>query len=46
MTYACPAWKFAADTHLLTLKRLENKVLNTNDKFPNCTPLRELYVAF
>jgi hypothetical protein len=22
MTYACPAWEFAADTHLLKLQRL------------------------
>jgi hypothetical protein len=28
MTYACPAWEFAADTHLLRLQRLQSKVLN------------------
>jgi hypothetical protein len=27
MTYACPAWEFAADTYLLKLQRLQNKVL-------------------
>jgi hypothetical protein len=27
MTYACPAWEFAADTHLLKLQRLQNKRL-------------------
>jgi len=25
MTYACPAWEFAADSHLLKLQRLQNK---------------------
>jgi hypothetical protein len=30
MTYACPAWEFAADTYLLKLQRLQNKVLRTN----------------
>jgi hypothetical protein len=27
LTYACPAWEFAADTHLLKLQRLQNKVI-------------------
>jgi hypothetical protein len=27
MTYACPAWEFAADNHLLKLQCLQNKVL-------------------
>jgi hypothetical protein len=29
MTYACPAWEFAADTHLIKLQRLQNKALCT-----------------
>jgi hypothetical protein len=29
MTYACPAWEFAAEFHLLKLQRLQNKVLRT-----------------
>jgi hypothetical protein len=29
MTYACPAWKSAADTYLLKLQRLQNKVPRT-----------------
>jgi hypothetical protein len=29
MTYACPAWEFAAESHLLKLQRLQNKVLRT-----------------
>jgi hypothetical protein len=41
MTYACPAWEFAADTHLLKLHRLENKVLRTTGKFFRDTPIRE-----
>jgi hypothetical protein len=27
MTYACPAWELAADTYLLKLQRIQNKVL-------------------
>jgi hypothetical protein len=27
MTYACPAWEFGAEIHLLKLQRLQNKVL-------------------
>jgi hypothetical protein len=27
LTYACPAWEFAAESHLLKLQRLQNKVL-------------------
>jgi hypothetical protein len=46
MTYACPAWKFAADTYLLKLQCLQNKVLRTIGHFPRCTPVRELHVAF
>jgi hypothetical protein len=46
MTYACPAWEFAVDVRLLKLQRLENKVLRTTDKFPRCTPVRELHTAF
>jgi hypothetical protein len=29
MAYACPAWEFAAEIHLLKLQRLQNKVLRT-----------------
>jgi hypothetical protein len=46
MTYACPACEFAADTHLLKLQRLQNKVLRTTGKFPRCTPVRDLHTAF
>jgi hypothetical protein len=46
MTYACPAWEFAADTHLLKLQRLQNKVLRTIGNLPRSRPVRDLYVAF
>jgi hypothetical protein len=46
MTYACPAWEFAADNHLLKLQRLQNKVLRTIGNFPRCTPVRDKHTAF
>jgi hypothetical protein len=46
MTYACPAWEFAADTQLLILQRLQSKVLCTTGKFPRRTPVREFHMAF
>jgi hypothetical protein len=46
MTYAFPAWEFAADAHFLKLQRLQNKMLRITAKFPNCTPVRELRMAF
>jgi hypothetical protein len=46
MTYACPACEFAADTHLLKLQRLQNKVLRNTDNFPRHTPVCELHKAF
>jgi hypothetical protein len=39
MTYASPAWEFAANTHLLKLQRLQNKVLRTTGNFPRRTPV-------
>jgi hypothetical protein len=32
MTCVCPDWKFAANTHLLKLLRLQNKVAHTNPR--------------
>jgi hypothetical protein len=46
MTYASPAWEFAADTHLMKLQRLQNKVLRTICSFPNRTLVRDLHMAF
>jgi hypothetical protein len=46
MTYACPAWEFAADTHLMKLQRLQNKVLRTTGKFPRNTPIHDMQISF
>jgi hypothetical protein len=46
ITYACPAWELAADTYLLKLQRLQNKVLRTIGNFPRCTPVRDMHTAF
>lgn len=37
MTYTCPVWEFAADTHLLKSQSLQNKVRRTVGKFLKCT---------
>jgi hypothetical protein len=46
MTYACPAWEFAAESHPLKLQRLQNRVLRTIGNFPRRTSVRDLHVAF
>jgi hypothetical protein len=46
MTYACPAWEFAAECHLLKLQRLQNKVLRITGSFPRRTLARDMHVAF
>jgi hypothetical protein len=46
MTYSSPAWEFAADTHLMKLQRLQNKVLRTISNYPRSTPVRDLHLAF
>jgi hypothetical protein len=46
MTYACPDWEFAADTHLMKLQCLRNKGLRTTGKFPRPTPVRDLHMAY
>jgi hypothetical protein len=46
MTYACPNWEFAADTHLLNLQCLQNKVFRTTGNFPSRTPVHEMHTAF
>jgi hypothetical protein len=46
MIYACPTWEFATDMQLLKLQLLQNKVLGIIRKFPNCTAVRELHMAF
>jgi hypothetical protein len=46
VAYACPAWEFAADTHLMKLQRLQNKALRTAGNFPRLTTVRDLHMAF
>jgi hypothetical protein len=45
MTYASPAWEFAADTHVMKLQRLQNKVLHSTGNFERRTPVRDLHMA-
>jgi hypothetical protein len=35
-----------ADTQLLKMHRLQNKILSTIGNYPRCTPVRNLYTAF
>jgi hypothetical protein len=46
MTYACPAWEFEADNHLIKLQSLQNKVFRNTGNFPRPTPVRDLHTAF
>jgi hypothetical protein len=46
MTYACPFWKFAAESHLLKLQRVQNKVLRTIGNFPRHISIRDMHIAF
>jgi hypothetical protein len=46
MTYACPTWEFAADTHLMRLQRLQNRVLRAIGNLDRRTPVRDLHLAF
>jgi hypothetical protein len=46
MTYASSTLEFAANTHLLKLQHLQNKVLRTIANFPRRAPVRELHKAF
>jgi hypothetical protein len=46
MTYACPTWDFAADTHLMKLLHLQSKVLRTIGNYPRRTLVRELHKTF
>jgi hypothetical protein len=46
MTYACLAWEFTADTHLLKPQRLQNKVILNIGKFPRYTTIRDMHTSF
>jgi hypothetical protein len=43
MTYASPTWEFAADTHLMKLQRLQNRVLCAISNLDRSTPVRDLH---
>jgi hypothetical protein len=46
MTYACSAWEFVADTHILKLQCLQNKAFCTTGKFSKSMLVFELDKAF
>jgi hypothetical protein len=46
MSYACPTWEYAADTHLMKLQRLQNRVLRAIGNLDWRTPVRDLHLAF
>jgi hypothetical protein len=46
MTYACSTWEFAANTHLMKLQRLQNRVIRAIGNLDRSTPVRDLHLAF
>jgi hypothetical protein len=46
MIYACPAWEFSVENHLLKLQRLQNKDLRNIGSFPRRTLVRNMHVAY
>jgi hypothetical protein len=46
MTQACSVWEFAADTLLIKLQRLENKVHRSTGNFLRPTPVCEMQMGF
>jgi hypothetical protein len=46
MTYASPDWEFVADSHLVNLQGLQNRVLRTIGNLPKPTPVHDLHMAF
>jgi hypothetical protein len=44
LTYACPAWEFAADTRVMKLQRLQNRGFRSIGNFPRRTSVRELHM--
>jgi hypothetical protein len=45
MTYACHAWEFVAESHLLKLQRLQNRVLRTTGNVPRRTSVCDMHEA-
>jgi hypothetical protein len=46
MTYACPTWEFAADTHFMKMQHLQNRVLRAIGKLDRRAPVHDLHMAF
>jgi hypothetical protein len=46
MTYACPILEFAADTRLMKLRYLQNKIFRIIGKFPRNAPIRDMRISF
>jgi hypothetical protein len=46
MTYAHPTPEYVADAHLLSLQRLQKRVLHAIGNLDECTEICELHVAF
>jgi hypothetical protein len=46
MNFAFHAWEFAADTHLIKLQPLQNKIRYTIFYFPRCTRVHEMHMVF
>jgi hypothetical protein len=46
LTYACPTWEYAVDTHLLKLQHLQNRLLCSLGNLDRSTQVRVLHVAF
>jgi hypothetical protein len=46
MTYACPTWEFAADTHLMKVQSLQNRVHRAIGNLDRLTPVRNFHLAF
>jgi hypothetical protein len=46
ITYVCPTWEFAADTHLMKLQRSQNRVLRAISNLDRGTPVLDLHLAF
>jgi hypothetical protein len=46
MTYALHAWEFSAESYLLTLQRLQNKVFRTIGNLPRHILVRDMHATF
>jgi hypothetical protein len=44
--YVCPTWEFAADTHLMKLQRLQNRILRAIGDLERSTSARDFHLAF